>query len=521
MQDVTPTFKAHAVQDTTKPVAQLLVSWLKQFDPDIVFFTIGVSTIGGTDPIKGERNTISSFDQYEYVDESAHLLDLTVERQTNEPIYSAARAIADLELENTGQRFTPDSDPTIGSYIKPKRPVRIYLGFDREPQEKIQIFVGELSEFPLVDNRRMTVNMSAIDFANTIWNVPLEETQIYLDKRSDELIEILLQAAGFSGDNYELDTGLNTIAFAYFKKGQKIGEIIEKICEAELAVFYADENGTFRFENLFHYNNPPHDVSVLTITDDIVLEEKQPDVKKIVNVAEITAHPRSQKSNQVIWRLPSAIQISSGQTYEFFIDYDDPIVTIDTPAGYGSHTSSYFRANTASDESGLDVTADFLVSDFTNFAEASKLSITNNSGAVAYLTAVEIWGTPAKKVFGEGGLYYRYQDDTSVAEYEENVATIDNDFIQNTSFANSISQFLVNQRKDANDYLELTVRGQPHLQIGDLVTRNSLTYYINRIVTKLNASDGLIQELVLVSRNISDYFTIGVSTIGGVDIIAP
>ena len=124
-------------------------------------------------------------------------------------------------------------------------------------------------------------------------------------------------------------------------------------------------------------------------------------------------------------------------------------------------------------------------------------------------------------MFGEGGLYYRYQDDTSVAEYEENVATIDNDFIQNTSFANSISQFLVNQRKDANDYLELTVRGQPHLQIGDLVTRNSLTYYINRIVTKLNASDGLIQELVLVSRNISDYFTIGVSTIGGVDIIAP
>jgi hypothetical protein len=70
----------------------------------------------------------------------------------------------------------------------------------------------------------------------------------------------------------------------------------------------------------------------------------------------------------------------------------------------------------------------------------------------------------------------------------------------------------------------LTVKGNPALQIGDAVSVNvwgfSGTYIINKIINRW--ADGKFTQILTVRKRVfKTYFTIGISTIGGTDVIAP
>lgn len=499
MQNVSETFKSNAIARNRKPTAQLAVSWLRNY-AGANFFTIGVSTIGGPDVIKGENNTIAESDRYEYYDESNYLMSIEIDRWIEEPIFSVVRGLCDFIIENNSGRFTPGLDPEIGSGIKSRRPVRAYIGFNYNGiANNIQQFIGIIAENAKVDNVNNTATLHGIDFMAVLWDYPVEETALYQDKRSDELIEILLQSAGLTAGQYVLDEGLVTVPFAFFEKGQKLGDIINKICQAEQAIFRLDENGVFRFENRIHWLSAPYTVSQIELTDDLVIKQESPAVEKIVNVVQITAKPRAVVgTDESIFDLPDTREIAPGQTIEVWATYENPIFSFVEPTG-GVGATSYYTANAASNGSGTDKTAQVdLV--MTNFSTTSKLEFTNNDASTVYLTELIIFGKPAK-ISQE--LYLRVQDDTSIAEYDERSVSIENDFLQSYATIKSIATSIIANRKNPGDYRTLTVRGLPHLQLGDLVTREGATYFIIRIKTRFTAADGLIQELTMVNRTVS------------------
>lgn len=516
MQTTSVAYQTMAGDNIRYPTHNLLVSWLKDYDPSIIAFTIGTSLIGGVDVISGTGSNIAESDKFSYIDESEHVMLIEYERELIQPVSSVARAMADVMLDNNTGRFTPGEDITIGSYILPRRPVRLYLGFNiNSLPEVVQVFVGEIAEFPEINRNENLVRLHCRDFFDVIWNTPLEQTVIYTNMRSDEIISQVLQLAGLSTNQFILDAGINTISFAYFQAGDKLGTIIQKIVEAELGRFYLDEIGIYHFESRSNWLNIS--TSVITITESMVKREETLSTDNIVNLVEVRASPRILQSNRLIWQTIIPVQINPGQTYEIFPNYTDPVASVDLPIA-GSATS-YYSANTAIDGSGSNITSSIDRDDWDNFAQASKGIFTNNAAVTAYLTLV-VWGRPAEVI--DPKVFIRYQDDDSVETYGEHTIVIDNDYIQDSNFATALAQILITDRKDPGDYRDLTIIANPALQLGDLITWQGILYNIIRIKTRFSESDGLIQTLTIVKRTLLDYFTIGSSTIGSLeDAIAP
>lgn len=494
-----------------RPLGAVSVAWEREVSEG-VFFTIGTSTIGGDDIIKSSGSDMADIFLYNYTDETNYLISLELEQYFNEPLASYGRAICDIVLSNVSGRFDPDG--VLAGYIKTARPIKASIGFNSDVTKTVQKFIGELQEYPEIKTKDKTITLRALDYAQTIWNYPVEDTEMYTDKRSDELIQLLLESAGVPDDQMSLEPGVNIIPFAFFETGQTIGDIIAKICEAEMGRFYLNEEGIFVFENREHWGRVSP--TPFLIDDSFVIDESDISKDDIINSVEIKGYPRAVQDNQIVWQLDGSREIKSGETLELWTNYDDPMYSVDTPSGGGA--TSTFTANATSDGTGVDLTASIVVSDIDNFAKSSKITFTNNASVTAFLTELKIWGEPAK-ITSE--IYRKETDATSISEFSEKVLKIDNDYIQTNDFARAMAKIILEDRKSRSSYKKLTIRGLPQLQLGDLVSRNDETYNISRIKTKLSGNSGLLQEITLIKKTIETYFTIGVSTINGMDKIAP
>lgn len=103
MQSVLDAFSVEEV-DSVRRIAQgVRVAWKKDYRSNIRFFTIGVSTIGGSDTIPGPTGVQSRWNQYVYSDESSYVLQMNYERGLNMPMGGLVKALADVRLDNTGE----------------------------------------------------------------------------------------------------------------------------------------------------------------------------------------------------------------------------------------------------------------------------------------------------------------------------------------------------------------------------------------------------------------------------------
>ena len=111
----------------------------------------------------------------------------------------------------------------------------MFIGFEINGQEVVLPIIEGLSAQPKEDKNTRTLRISVNDFMKLLNDKP-QETAIYQDKRSDEIIADILARAGVGSSSYQLDKGLNTIGFAWFEKGQTAGDRIRKICDVLLRV---------------------------------------------------------------------------------------------------------------------------------------------------------------------------------------------------------------------------------------------------------------------------------------------
>ena len=102
--------------------------------------------------------------------------------------------------------------------------------------------------------------------------------------------------------------------------------------------------------------------------------------------------------------------------------------------------------------------------------------------------------------------------------------TIENDYIQDETTARSLANIILIDNAEYGDILEMTVKGVPQLQIGDFVRVTNKymnkTFYVQKIVGRMSKGS-FTQNLTLIDKQFETYFTIGISSIGGTDVIAP
>lgn len=506
MQTTTSLYNQLA-QGHVRPLSwQLRVSFDKALDDTIDLFTLDTSVLDGVDVLApSDTNVVVQWDKYIYENYTDRVISMEWQREELFP-YSVNQSMADITLNNYDGYFTRNSGSPVEDYLVPKRPIRILAGFGNS---NLPQFVGMTTTAPLINKSDRTAEIHCVDFLSYLFERPLDQTLIMQDYTTDDVLNELLLSFGLTSDQFVLDIGYNRIPFVYFEKGKKFGEAVKELMEAELGSLYMDELGIIRFRNRLHLSDTP----VYTFNDSNIIDYETSEESKIINVVEITAEVRVVQPVQTVYTLSSAFKIPAAGTTEVFFNFDDPVTSLSTIDTY--------LANSLEDGSGSDVTASVTVTDVDLFNTAVKVTFANTTGEIAYLTTLTIFGTPAKIT---RNIYLRTQDDDSVEAFEEQVYTINNNFIQSDSAADSVALSLLNYYKDYGSIIELTVKGNYALQQGDTITIevDDITgdYTITKIINIL--SDGkFTQRLTARIFNTADYFTLDSSLIEGSDVLAP
>lgn len=523
MQSVNAAFTAEE-RDFSRQIAEnLQVSWHRQSLLGNRTFTIGVSTIGGNDIIGVNPGSIGSPGNYKYFDESAYLLSLAWERGFNMPTGGLTMALAEAVLDNTSRRFTPrymGGNSEIATAILPARPAIINAGFYVGGVPiSVPVFSGLVTEQPMVDMAGRQVSLQLADYTRFFQDKYVDQALIATGQRTDQLLQTLLTNAGMNTAQYDLDYGINVVPFAKWDVGAKFSDIIGQLVEAENGQFYQDESGIFKFENRQHWQSAPYTQIQRVINTAQVINAQAPDDSHLINVVEISGEQYQKQPEQIIYRMNpfDSIKLPHNANTEIFVNFSDPVLSMTTPSASG--TASFWLANTLPDGTGTDLTGNVSVNKVTRFAQAAKITFTNSSGFDAYLTNLVITGRIAKSV---GQIYTKASAGRSVTVYNERLLTISgNPFIQNQSWAESYAQMILQDFSTPENIQKITIKAFPELQLGDLISWQGRYWRIYDIKTTLDPSQGFIQELTMLQRTLTTYFRIGISTIGGTDIIAP
>ncbi len=521
MQHVSTPFADITTASVQKPRASVRISWLRRSNTLTSFAEVGASLVDGSDIIQGEFSAITPADLYEYFNEDDRLLKLRIDRSLNEPVGGISYAKAFVILENTDNRFTPDWNSTIGTSILPKRPIILSLGYEvNNTTRLVPQFKGLLESRPRQDYITYQTELEAFDYISYLDQYPLESA-MYVDYRGDQLILAILQQAGFNDTQYDLDESLNTVSFAWFQKGDIAGNIIRKICEAEEAHFFQDENGKLIFQNRRTYISAPFTDIQHTVDSSDIIDWQDMSNNLIINRCEVRANPREVQDTTEIYRLAIFQPVAAGETYTFWAQFADPVYAFSTPVA----TTDYL-ANTLSDGTGSNLTSDFAIV-VTNFATTSMIEVTNNSASNGYLTYFRMLGQAAIMRPTEG-IRQIYEDDDAVNKYGETKNyVIVNDFIDSEPFAYYLSRAVVRKYKDNVRRIKITVTGIPQLQLKDKVSVqdiNTGAYTSWRIMEISSQISGPSFLQVLSLREILDTESdgpaiVGTSLVDGEDVV--
>lgn len=510
MQSTTDQFDVYAASAMRPLSHRLRMSFDKTFDAGLQFFEIGVSSIGGSDIIAGTGEVVQEWDKYAYTDYSNRVISLEWSRQQDNP-FSANLGMADIVLDNHDDFFTPGAGSAIDGDILPQRPVRIYSGF---ADQLIQVFVGITEGMPELSDTEKTAKFHCIDFLQTLYNRPLDESVIYQDMTAAEVLAELIESVGLTASQYDFDDAFSTIPFAYFEKGTKFGDAAQKLVQSDLGYLFMDENGMITYRNRQNFSDTP----VYAFTDANMRDVTERKQDQIINVVEVKSKVREVQDNQKIWESTESVSVPVGATVEVWSDFQDPVTGVDDPTytATPTDTASEYTANIASDGSGAAY-ADIDLTGHDEFSTSSKLTFENTGASNAFITLIRLFGTPAKVV---REIYIREQDDASVDAYDEHVLTIDNDYVQNEDVATSLALVTLGIYAGFGGVSEIDAKANPALQLRDPVTVRGEDYFIKSQTNSMQRGE-YTQKLDMEKRTVLTYFTIEVSSIGGADVIAP
>lgn len=528
MQTVNAAWTAEE-RDRVRLIAQSLqVSWKKQSLLAARTFTIGVSTIGGNDGIGINPGSVGAPINYKYFDETAYLTSMGWERSFNMPIGGFTKALGEFTLDNTSGRFTPrymGGNSELFTAILPRRPVIMGAGFYfGGVSQTIPVLSGVFSKNPEVDARSREVQVQVADYMDFFENRYVDRSSVFTAVTTDVVIESLLSQLGMATSQYSLDPGINVIPFASIDTGAAFKNVIQKLVESENGNMYQDESGKIRFENRQHYYNSPYDTVQRIVTTAQVIDSKAPSDDHLINTVEIKSKIREKAINQKIWSLSAPTIIPGNSSVEIFADFTDengtmPVLSVDRPAyAIDEATTSAFATNVFDDNTGATNAGAIYLKSFSQFAASYKMVFANNSSTPTFITALDLWGRPAK-VTSEVNIIRKR--DASITAYEEHPLVIENEFIQNSDWASSFAELILEDFSRIESLQTITIFAIPELQLGDLISWQGRYWRVYGIRSKLDPRAGFVQEIDILQRTIRSYFRIGISSIGGSDKIAP
>lgn len=504
------------------------VSFTKARSTETDWFTLDQSELSGPDLLaEDESRPIQMWDAYDYRNVSERVIDLNISRSVQFP-YNVQSAVADFTLNNYDDYLSisgAGGSSPLSQYIVPKRPCRLYLGFKGvglAPQ-----FVGLTQGVPSYDgfkNERAT--FSAMDFLSEIGDMKLNNMVMMRNARTDEVIAAILEQFGLDSRMYDLGHGLNTIPFVYFESGKDAGATLRELVQAEDGAMWLDERGVIRFESrASQVGKAP----VMVFDENSIVDISPSREAGVVNTISITAEIRRVVGRQPVFTADNSLgyqnsasedayRISARGSATVWLNFDDPVWSAEGLVLNGAQTGSNFQVVNLSGEavfSGVSATG-------TLFATSYKLELSNTNSYPVSVSALQLWGQPAK-MYGDQPIEYQAQDSDSVAKYGALELTItDNKCFGSVDNARAYAARVLAEYSEYSNVLEMKVKGDPSLQMQDVVTIDYPNYAGNYVVkgSEHRLSDTQLETTLTLRKTTLTYpFILDQSILDGPDLL--
>ena len=367
----------------------------------------------------------------------------------------------DGQLEKSAT-ITPIEEDFVGDLILPKRVIRSEVGF---ADNNIPKFTGLVNKF--VPNIKSDVmQVYAYDLADRLKDILIED-KYYENKRSDELIQELASLAGIGIEQLTLETGTNTVEFAYFQEGS-IWTYMNQVAEAEGGRVFFDETGRLNFWNRTHFRDNVDVKYTFDFDSDMMDLKYDISKEKTKNRIYVKAYPKKKLINVRIYNDTSVLSIGPGETQEFFCQYNYlqevsvPALNVQIP-GIGTD----IIANTNEGGTGSNISSSISISSYSIFRESMRINLRNENASTAYLTRFRIYGDP---IVIARRIEIIKEDTNAQAIYNVQELQIENNLITSDAFAETLAVQKLAELKDPRDFITIDVVGVPYLQLGDMVS---------------------------------------------------
>ena len=516
-------------QSTIRPIAQKTnISFTKSRAEGLNWFILDQSQLDGIDILATDTDdSIQPWDAYEWGDFSRDVMSINWSRSVAFP-YNVQSATCDITMNNTHQKYTYENeDSPLYGFILPKRPVRIYAGFKKNgTAEVVPAFVGLTQNMPSYSGtNNSTASFTALDFLSEIGNMQLTNTIMMRDVRTDEAIATILNMFGMDASMYDLARGENVIPFLDLESGLNAGNILQKLIQAENGSLWLDEKGIIRFAPRYADLGR---LPVMTFNEQNIVSIAPSRTDGIINRVKITSDIRKIQDKQPIFTMTNengyessadedSYRIKPNGNTIIWISFDDPIWrATPNPVLNGANDDSNF---TAVDLSGNAVTSG-LIATGTLFSDAMKIVVTNTNSFAVSLSYMEIWGEPAKVV---DTIKYDAYDEDSVSEFGEMVIEItENNFFGSYDNADHYAEDILKKRAGYSPTMKLKVKGNPALQLGDIISiegKYAGDYKITGITSAISQTDGFGIEMTVEKYTILLPFILDESILDGTDVL--
>lgn len=515
MQTVPALFNDYAKSNVRPNSWGLRISFDKSYDDDVTFFTLDQSVLDGIDLLAAEDdNPLQAWDFYKYLDYSDRIVQMSWERSLEFP-YSVVSARADFEVSNTDDYFTPNGGSPIQDYILPKRPIRLLTGFGNMlvPQ-----FVGLTQGMPTIGQTVKTASFTALDFLTQIYEMKIRNTIAMQDVRTDEVLANIFDQFGLAPTQYDLARARNVIPFLFFERDQiTAGDVIRKLMEAEGGMLWLSESGIIMFRPRLEL---PETASYLFDDNSIVDLEVSSD-SQIINQINFTAELRAVQEYQTVYLKSQGGQpnvVPAGGTYVFPAELSDPCLTVEDPTIGENSGVSWFIPRLPD---GTEVTTNVSVIASELKTNSFDITFKNDNAFAVDISELELWGQPAK-VFDRVERTMEYPP--SILKYDIQPLDINNNFIQSQDQIESLGLTILDEYDEYAAILDLEVKGNPALQLGDIVEVDYRQfdglYRIIGITSSLRMGK-YTQNLKIKTYTPREWFFLDISELDGSHVLAP
>jgi antitoxin component of MazEF toxin-antitoxin module len=375
--------------------------------------------------------------------------------ESGNPLGAVSSNELTLGFDNSARIFTPtNQDSPYFGKLKPNVLIRAYLGLETSAGvfEYVPLGVFRTGDWS-APSGSVEATVTCYDRLYELGEKDVPMLPVRRNTTIYKMFEALFKALGLdSGDDYEIDISLNQrIVLGWLPKG-KVREALQVLAVAGNCNIISNRYGQIAVRSNFTSGEP---VTILTDNDQIITAENPQRYLDTYSVVKVAYKLPYLKKSASLLKIESLTVPQGGITLQEIEFTSGPVAVVDQVRLIGARNAR--------------------VGDIQFGAWSITIQITN-TGPDETVT-LDVTGRTVDMINSA----YAAEDAPSIAAFGRKELSIDNVLIQSLSVAKEYATSLLFYVKDPAVKFSLNIRGDPSLEVGDIINLQDTTDKIGTI----------------------------------------